>query len=1112
MPAPNYARVSEGLKLFRDSILGFVVAELKRAYGELNWWEQGVARHFKKEDLDNLKELFEKRGQKLTVLPIRAAELHEMLDVNHVRPIVEGNWKDVFEATLKDRKVLVWLQEVVDARNVWAHPPSGDVKAADANRLLDTCARITALFDEATSRRLEELRDAKIAAPLAPGALPHWWQVARPHRDFREGRFDESLFAADIGYVVQGQGAREYVDPDTFFDRTFPTRGLRELLKNVLERVRGGPGDPVVQVQTPFGGGKTHVLVALYHLFNSPEQARRADWVQELLKELGLDDVPKVKLVVVDGARLGTGPAEKPDGATVSTVWGEMAWQVGGGRLFMRTMADADSSRTAPGKDAIDQVLQAAGPTLLLLDEIPQFLEKADGVTVGRRTLADQVIAFLQELAVTVANHPHAAMVFTLTRSEGREGARVAQLTRSFDEMRREELQGRLEHRMHRVESVWQPLEGEEIFEVVRRRLFEDLGDPAVHAQVAQAYWDAFDKHSDSLPGEARGLEYKRLLEKSYPLHPELVKVLYEKWSALPDFQRTRGVLRLLAMVVSDCWKRQVPVPLIHPSHVNLGDPQIRPEVVTLLKQGNFEPVIASDIAGPSAKAAELDRGADPVLGGTGPAVGVATTVFVHSFGGGERKGATEPYIQWATLLPGLSPAIVGSTLPKLSRRLWFIHQEGDFYRFDSIPNLVRIIDEREEALRADREGKVDQLLESVLTEAVGRGLFRPYIWTREHRDVDDSPLLSLVVLKDTTAAAGGLEWEARSQGVVDEWSKRHGNTPRKYQNAVVFLLADEAEREHMRAAARRLLACDAVSKDRSIKLVDAQKADLEDMLKEAKQALPASAASCYRHVAYPTKDGLKLVDFGARAYTGPGVLQERVREKLEEVGIEKLVNRVDPQLLVTNRLEVWPDRDSPLNLKQLAEWFPQYPYLPMLASEDGLRETVAKGVRDGGLALAYGEPPDFDPVNVKYRRPALSAMEVEITESAWLLRPHLAEKYAVHEAPPGEEGEREPEKELAGEREGSPTGVVEAEHGYREVQIEIDGWENWNDVLRYVIRPLSDQGIVPEVHITIKASSAKGIPVKLMREQIEVSLQQLGIKYTLRTSQDEGREPGGPS
>jgi hypothetical protein len=421
MAAPNYARVSEGFKLFRDATLGFIVAELKRAHGDLHWWEQGVAKHFKKEDLDNLKELFEKRGQKLTVLPIRAAELHEMLDINHFRPIIEGNWKDVFETTLRDRKALVWLQEVIDARNVWAHPPSGDIKAADANRLLDTCARIAALFDEATSRRLEELRDAK-GIEERPERLPYWWEIAKPHCDFREGRFDESLFAADLGYVAKGQGAREYVDPETFFSRTFPTRALKELLKNVLERARGRAGDPVVQVQTPFGGGKTHVLVALYHLFSSPEVAKRVDWVRKLLDELGLDDVPKVKLVVIDGARLGTGPAEKPDGANVSTLWGEMAWQVGGGGLFMRAMADADSSRTAPGKEAIDQVLGAAGPTVILLDEIPEYLEKAEGVRVGQRTLADQTITFCGELSVAVANHPNAAMVFTLTKSEGRWG------------------------------------------------------------------------------------------------------------------------------------------------------------------------------------------------------------------------------------------------------------------------------------------------------------------------------------------------------------------------------------------------------------------------------------------------------------------------------------------------------------------------------------------------------------------------------------------------------------------------------------------------------------------------------------------------------------------
>jgi hypothetical protein len=224
------------------------------------------------------------------------------------------------------------------------------------------------------------------------------------------------------------------------------------------------------------------------------------------------------------------------------------------------------------------------------------------------------------------------------------------------------------------------------------------------------------------------------------------------------------------------------------------------------------------------------------------------------------------------------------------------------------------------------------------------------------------------------------------------------------------------------------------------------------------------------------------------------------VKVKLEEAGIEKLVSRVDPQLLVTDKYGIWPDRDAPLNLKQLAEWFPQYPYLPMLTGEDALRETVAKGVRDGILALAYGEPPDFDPANVKYKRPSFSAMEVEVTEVAWLLRPHVAEKFTAPEVPvtPGTEaaGLGAPVEEGAA----SGAAAVEAEARYREVHIEIDGWENWNDLLRYVIKPLSDQGFAPRVRITIDASSVTGVPAKLLRDQIEVSLQQLGIHYTLDT------------
>lgn len=1110
MPAPNYARVSEGLKLFRDATLGFVVAELKRAHGELNWWEQGVAKHFKKEDLDNLKELFEKRGQKLSVLPMQAAELHEMLDINHFRPIIEGNWKDVFVHTLKDKKAISWLQDIADARNTWAHPPSGDIKAADANAVLHTCAQLAARYDEAASRQLEELRDSK-EPERREERLPYWWEVAKPHKDFQQANFDESLFAADLGYVVQGVGAKEYVDPDLFFARTYPTRGIRDLVKNTLERVQGRAGDAVIQVQTPFGGGKTHVLVALYHLFNSPKKASAVDWVKEVLEESKLDAVPKARVIVIDGARMGVGPAEKEDGATVSTMWGELAWQVGGGPLLMKTMADADSSRTAPGKDAIDKVLDAAGPCVLLFDEVLGYLTKAADTTLKRGTLAIQTIQFFQELSTAVANHPGVAMVFTLPKSE-REGPmremRQVQAAITLDAFKEQELHAELEHRMRRVESVWQPLEGEEIFEVVRRRLFADLGDPAQHARVAEAYWQAYERHRDTVSSDAHDLDYKRLLEKSYPLHPELVKILYHKWSSLDGFQRTRGVLRFLGMVVADCWRRKTEAPLIHPSQVNLGNDRIRPEIVRLLRQGNFEPVIASDIAGPSAKAPALDVGSEDVLGSVGPATGTATAVFMHSFGGagGERRGATEPELQLATLLPGLSPAVVGAVLPKLSKRLWYFHAEADYYRFDSNPNLIRIIDGQEEALAADREGRVDQLVEGTLQQVVGRGIFRAYIWPKAHRDVDDSPTLSLAVMRDDLVAAGGTRWQDMSRAEVEEWWKRHGNGPRKYQNALVFLVADETERDNMRSAARRFLACQAVRADSSTynQLTDNQKEQLDEMIREARDGLPRAVASAYRHIAYPAKDGLKAVDFGARAYTGSENLQTRVQEKLMEPGVEKLVERVDPQLLVTNRLEVWPDRDAPLNLKQLAEWFPQYPYLPMLVNDQALKETVARGVQQGVLALAYGDPPDFDPQNVRFREPSFSSLQVDITESAWLLRSHLAERYVKEEAVAAGEGER-------AAATGTATGGVVAEEPeagapteprVREVHIEIEGWENWNDLLRYVIKPLSDQGFAPHVRITIEAGATDGMPVSLLRDQIEVSLQQLGISYRL----DSGR------
>ncbi|MBC7256698.1 MAG: ATP-binding protein, partial [Chloroflexi bacterium] len=401
--------------------------------------------------------------------------------------------------------------------------------------------------------------------------LKPWYNVAVPHRDIREGRMDESVFAASLSDVAAGRGALEYLDAATFFQKTYPTQGLLNLLGAVVGRLAGtGYGEPVIQLQTPFGGGKTHVLVALYHLLRSPEALAGADMIQQILERSGAGALPKGRVVVFDGTAA--------DPVKGKTPWGEIAAQLGRYEL----LREQDQARRAPGKDRLHEVL-AGGPVLILMDEVAEYAVKA-------RDFRDQVMAFFQELTETVKVAERCALVVTLPSSApyGEEGEHVL---------------AQLQQIIGRVEALYAPVEGDEVFEVIRRRLFESVGTPREAQQVAEAYWQLYQRLGEDVPAEARNPAYRERLRRAYPFHPQVIDLLYERWSTFPTFQRTRGVLRLLAHVVLDLYRsKRHAAPLIQAAHLNLANSAIRREFVKHI--GNeFEGVIAADIVDSNAKA-----------------------------------------------------------------------------------------------------------------------------------------------------------------------------------------------------------------------------------------------------------------------------------------------------------------------------------------------------------------------------------------------------------------------------------------------------------------------------------------------------------------------------
>ncbi len=368
-------------------------------------------------------------------------------------------------------------------------------------------------------------------------------------------------------------------------------------------------------------------------------------------------------------------------------------------------------------------MLQEAGPCLILLDEILVYLINAGSIHVGESTLKGTTLTFLQQLTIAVANCPHAIMIATLT----------SQLAEFMDE-NAERAYESLEKVLGRVEKVRQTVQGTEIYEVIRRRLFEDLGNKEDHRATAEAYWAMYRKLGEDVPAACREMAYKDDMLAAYPFHPELISVLYERWGTIPSFQRTRGVLRLLADVISDQYQAKVNEPLIQSSSINLGSPAVRGELVKHTGTGNvFHSVVDSDIAGKTAKAPEIDRQLGSEYAKESVAEKCARSVFMYSFGGGQQRGATMPQIRLAVLNPEMAPPFISDALDRMTKRLWFLYQDSGLYRFDSRPNLNRILVDREELVRSEPE-KVRDFARTTLNDLIGDATFRVFRYPEARR------------------------------------------------------------------------------------------------------------------------------------------------------------------------------------------------------------------------------------------------------------------------------------------------------------------------------------------------------------------------------------------
>jgi hypothetical protein len=822
-------------------------------------------------------------------------------------------------------------------------------------------------------------------------ALKPWYAIATPHEDIREGRLAEAVFAANVWAVVQGTAPEVYLDPEEFFRKTYLTTGLSTVLSRVASALRRGgeSGDRIISLQTAFGGGKTHTLVALYHLARSLERLPQLDLpaVAALKSEI-CNRKSKISIAVFTNQTCDATQGRQVEaGVHLRTLWGELAYQLGGKVLYERVRANDESQRVPQG--LFFEILQAASPCLILLDELADYCVGAAAVPVGDTSLADQTVSFIQQLTEAVQQVPGAVVVATLPASK----YEVAQSEKG------QEAFVTLEKRFQRLGADVKPVADEEIYEVVRARLFESItpdSEPDYPKKVAQVYQAMYAAHAGEVPSEAAKNTYREQLQRAYPFHPLLIDALYTRWGSHPDFQRTRGVLRLLASIVGDLWKRRQGSTetqhLIQPCHIRWSVDALQ-AALTRLWGPPYQSVAAADIIGERSNAGIFDeeRGGDYRNESIGR--GLASAILLGSFGGqGGRSGFSSKDLKLACSKQGLNWNYADGALLELENRCFYLHTAtagslGKRYWFGTKPTLNKLVVQYRQ--QSAKENFGEEILEDLRAESQ-KGALAGATWRviiNPAEDLPEQKSLTLLVLPPSLAWDENGGAKDAIQERVKAISTRCGGKDRLYRNTLLFLAGTSRGLSKLRQAHRERAALEGVRADYWDQLDEEQQEDLKKRLDAARKAALEALGPAYTvalRVRGQEVESCALSDARRTFQEHLGYVWTTLVEDEEWI-----LRRVGSVTLESTGLI---PKEGGLRLKDAVEAFLRFTDKPMVAAKEAVTAGLAQACVDGLVGVGRGG--SISTLQTRYCKQSVSLDPSE--DGVWIISPFTPEPAKV--------------------------------------------------------------------------------------------------------------------
>ena len=802
-------------------------------------------------------------------------------------------------------------------------------------------------------------------------SLKPWYKVVTPREDLRENRpLDASEFAVHLDHVRDHRAPADYQEPARFFDRTFLTKNLTDLAAGVVRRLSGIKVETsaVYNLTTQFGGGKTHALTLLYHLGRGGPEAKKWQGVQSIIESAGVKDVPSSPVAVFVGTEFDsiTGRGGEDGTPQRFTPWGEIAFQLGGKDAF-QVVAKHDEERIAPSAEVIRKFLPKDRPALILLDELLNYMGR------NRKSgLTNQLYSFLHNLSEEARAQDQVVVAVSLPSL--------------LDEMTPEDESDfdRFQKLLDRLGKAMIMSAETETSEIIRRRLFEWGGLPEDGKKTAAEYGEFILNNRAQIPNWFPADSANDAFAASYPFHPTLLTVFERKWQALPRFQQTRGILRLLALWVAHAYqagfKGAHKDPLIGMGTAPLDDPIFRSAIFEQLGGAKLEGAVTTDITGrKDAHAVRLDKESVETIKKARLHQKVATAVFFESNGGQSKTEATLPEIRLAVAEPEIEIGNVETVLETLSSTCYYLSADKNRYRFSLAPNLNKILADRRASIQPKRiEERVRAEVQSVFQ--VGSGVERIY-FPEKSGQIPDRAVLSVIVVSPGQPAS-----EKATRDFVDISTKEHGNSARTFKSALVWVVPDALD--VLRDEARKVLAWEDINDEKGdLRLDDIQERQLDENLKKARRDVRETVWRTYRTLMLLGKDGSwKSIDMGLVHSSSAPSFANLILERLRQDG--DIEPGVSPNFLVRN----WPPAFKEWSTKAARDAFFASPQFPRLLDPESVKDTIARGVENGMLAYV-GKSADgsYSPF---HWNSSVSILDIELTDEMFIIQRETVEAY----------------------------------------------------------------------------------------------------------------------